>query len=42
MILGADESRELEIRTAFEPKRLVVDPDVRVLQLRRDKAQMWF
>jgi hypothetical protein len=39
--IGPGESLTFTIRTAFEPKRLVVDPDVRVLQLRRDKAQAW-
>jgi hypothetical protein len=26
------------IRSDFEPERIVVDPDVRVLQLRRERA----
>ena len=33
--LGAGESRELRIQAGFEPERVVVDPDVQVLQLRR-------
>ena len=41
VVLGAGESRTVAIRAAFEPKKLVVDPDVRVLQLRRDRAQAW-
>jgi len=41
VVLGAGESRTFTIHTPFEPKRLVVDPDVRVLQLRREKAQAW-
>ena len=36
--LGAGESRELRIETPFEPERIVVDPDVQVLQLRRSAA----
>jgi len=36
--LGADEEREVVIACAFEPQELVVDPDVRVLQLKRSKA----
>jgi len=27
------------IRTAFKPKKVVVDPNVRVLQLRRQSAE---
>ena len=36
--LGAGEQREVTIPCAFEPKQLVVDPDVRVMQLERKKA----
>jgi ABC-2 type transport system permease protein len=33
--LGAGEEKTVEIACAFEPQRVVVDPDVQVLQLRR-------
>ena len=36
--LGAGESAEFEIRAAFDPERVLVDPDVLVLQLNRDAA----
>jgi hypothetical protein len=36
--LAAGEEREVAIPCAFAPERLVVDPDVRVLQLERQKA----
>lgn len=36
--LGAGESRTVTIRCAFDPDRVVVDPDVRVLQLQRKLA----
>ncbi len=36
--LAAGESQQLEIRTAFEPERLLVDPDALVLQVFRDRA----
>jgi len=36
--LGAGESKRVTIRCDFEPKRVVVDPDVRVLQLNRQLA----
>jgi ABC-2 type transport system permease protein len=36
--LGAGESRTLSIHCAFSPQKIVVDPDVRVLQLRRKQA----
>ncbi len=36
--LGAGESRQLRIQADFEPERVVVDPDVQVLQLRRGAA----
>lgn len=36
--LGAGEQQEVTIPCAFEPKQLVVDPDVRVMQLERKKA----
>jgi hypothetical protein len=37
--LGGGESAVIEIRCAFEPERLVVDPDAMVLQLRREFAE---
>ena len=37
--LGSGESRAVTIHCAFEPKNVTVDPDVRVLQLRRKQAQ---
>jgi ABC-2 type transport system permease protein len=36
--LGAGESRTVRIHCDFAPERVVVDPDVRVLQLRRKLA----
>jgi hypothetical protein len=36
--LRAGESAIVTIRCAFEPQRIVVDPDLRVLQLRREQA----
>ncbi len=36
--LGAGESKPVTIRSAFKPDRVVVDPDVLVLQLERKKA----
>jgi ABC-type Na+ efflux pump permease subunit len=36
--LGPGESAHIEIRTHFEPERLLVDPDVRVLMLEREAA----
>ena len=38
VVLGAGESAEFEIRAGFEPERVVIDPDVMVLQLRREAA----
>ncbi|MFH1764452.1 MAG: hypothetical protein ABIF09_09695, partial [Gemmatimonadota bacterium] len=38
LTLGAGEERVVTIRSDFEPKRIIVDPDVRVLQLRREQA----
>ncbi len=37
-IIAGGESKTLTIRCAFEPERVVVDPDVRVLQLKRKQA----
>ena len=36
--LGAGEERAITIRSDFEPQKLMVDPDVRVLQLERQKV----
>jgi hypothetical protein len=36
--LGAGEERTVEILCAFQPERVLVDPDVKVLQLRRKTA----
>lgn len=36
--LGAGESKDVTIRCGFDPERLVIDPDVRVLQLQRKQA----
>jgi hypothetical protein len=36
--LGSGESKTLTIHCAFAPKQVVVDPDVRILQLRRKQA----
>lgn len=38
VVLGAGESQVLHLRCAFEPERIVVDPDVMVLQLQRRAA----
>jgi ABC-2 type transport system permease protein len=37
--LGAGEEKPVVIRCAFEPRKVVVDPDVRVLMLERQKAE---
>jgi ABC-2 type transport system permease protein len=36
--LGAGEERTVEILCAFQPERVLIDPDVKVLQLRRKAA----
>jgi hypothetical protein len=36
--LGKGESRDLVITCPFDPERIVVDPDAKVLQLRRKSA----
>jgi hypothetical protein len=36
--IGSGESREVTIRCDFEPEKIVVDPDVRILQLKRKQA----
>jgi ABC-2 type transport system permease protein len=38
IVLGAGEERAVRIPCPFEPERVVVDPDVQVLQLRRKAA----
>ncbi|MFY9826788.1 MAG: M1 family aminopeptidase [Thermoanaerobaculia bacterium] len=38
VVLGAGEEKTVEIACAFQPERVVVDPDVQVLQLRRKSA----
>jgi ABC-2 type transport system permease protein len=38
VVLGAGEERTVEIPCSFRPERVIVDPDVRVLQLRRKAA----
>jgi ABC-2 type transport system permease protein len=38
--LAAGEEKPVTIRCAFEPQTLVVDPDIRVLTLERQKAEM--
>jgi len=38
VVLAAGESREIKIRCGFDPERVVVDPDVLVLQLNRELA----
>ena len=38
VFLGAGEERVVEIPCSFRPERVVVDPDVQVLQLRRNAA----
>ena len=40
--LGAGEAAEVSVRSEFEPERLVVDPDAKVLQLRRKAARHAF
>jgi hypothetical protein len=37
--LGGKERRTITIRSPFRPERIVVDPDVKVLQLRRESAE---
>ena len=39
LLLGPDESAEISLSCEFEPEKLVVDPDVMVLMLRRDHAE---
>ena len=42
IILGKGEARDVVIPCPFEPDRIVVDPDAKVLQLRRKSAQVSF
>jgi hypothetical protein len=42
VILGTAETQVVTIRSEFEPERVVVDPDVSVLQLRREQAAYEF
>jgi hypothetical protein len=42
VVLGAGEAREVTIRCHFLPDRVLVDPDARVLQLRREVAIVRF
>ena len=38
VVLGKGESKNVEIKCPFEPAKVVVDPDAKVLQLRRKSA----
>jgi len=38
LVLGANEEADVRIDCAFKPERIVVDPDAKVLQLRRKLA----
>ena len=38
--LGPGESTEITLRCGFEPEELIVDPDVEVLMLQRDRAKI--
>ncbi len=38
VVLGKGESKKVEIKSHFEPVKVVVDPDAKVLQLRRKSA----
>jgi hypothetical protein len=40
--LGSGESKAVAIRCEFDPEKIVVDPDVRVLQLKRKQAVSGF
>ena len=42
VMLGKGESRDVVITCPFEPERIVVDPDAKVLQLRRKSALIKF
>ena len=38
VVLGAKEGKDVTIISAFKPERVLTDPDVKVLQLRREAA----
>jgi hypothetical protein len=38
VVLGAGEEKRVEILSPFQPEKIVMDPDVEVLQLRRKAA----
>jgi hypothetical protein len=40
--LQPGEQREIKLRCNFEPKRLIVDPDIQVFQLQRNAATYRF
>ena len=40
VLVGSKGSAEVRLTCAFEPERLVVDPDAKVLQLERAKADV--
>jgi hypothetical protein len=40
LTLGPGEAKSVTVACAFEPERLVVDPDVTVLMLHREKAEV--
>ena len=42
VVLGAGEAKVVEILSSFEPDRVIVDPDARVLQLQREAAIVRF
>jgi hypothetical protein len=42
LVLGPGEEKEVRIACPFEPHRLVVDPDAKVLQLQRRAATVRF
>jgi aminopeptidase N len=39
VVLGAGEKAAVTIETAFEPERVLLDPDAKVLMLKREKAE---
>ncbi len=39
LTLGSKDTQSVTIRTPFKPEKVVVDPNVRVLQLRRQSAE---
>ena len=42
LVLGPGEERTVRILCPFEPRRLVIDPDAKVLQLQRRAALLRF